>query len=280
MNKLITDTFKKFFHTKTCIITCCLSILIVFAMIFVMPYILFKTNMSLIMRYQDKQTGTNISDFANNYYGIFYYYVVFTFPFYTSCLLIPIYIANVDRDNHIFILTRNYSRQNLFIAKITSNIIFALFFSFISVLLFFILVTVVNSQFDVQLKKYNIDYLEEINRGLATHGIDFNKYFLYISLMLFFHIFTVQFIITIIGFFLQKKATLYSILIALLFSIIFIIFTLWLERKLSLMERYQENHINDDLISCVYVSAILFLIFSPISIILGLTKYKAINLRV
>ena len=91
MSKLIKDTFRRFFHCKTSIIILAISLALVFFMIFVLPYL---TVQGMKLAPNTNQEG-QIAD-INKLIGDFLIYllpvlILFTFPVYTSCLLIPIY---------------------------------------------------------------------------------------------------------------------------------------------------------------------------------------------
>lgn len=187
--------------------------------------------------------------------------IIFTFPFYTSCLLIPVYINNIEHNNLIFILTRKYSRQGLFLAKMFVNAVFALLFSIISCLSLLIFVVFANKEY--------------------TISDDVNSLFIDVGAMMTIFIFTIQILITTFSFFFQKKATLYCILIAILFSFIFV--AIFFVSFFCLREDFMEgDKVSSFCYHIVYIviPAALLLVVGTISISLGLTKYKKVNLKV
>lgn len=204
MRRLILDTFKRFFNNISSICIFLVSLAIVFFMLFFIPFIYQKAVIGSINDEISSASSNNAVIESNTAVLLLAipFLITITFPFYSSCLLIPVFLSNIDQNNTIFILTRKYSRQSLFLAKMIVNAIFTLVFAAFSFLALLVFTRFVPN-------KYMTD--------------SFTNLFLNIGGMITIFIFTVQIIITTIGFFLQKRAMMYSILIALGFATIFIV---------------------------------------------------------
>ncbi len=257
MKRLISDTFRRFFHSKSSIIIYVISLIVVFLMIFVMPWFNLK-----MIHDSPTETDKSIAEIISSFFmWILPISIIFTFPFYTSSLLIPVYINNIEHNNLIFILTRKYSRQSLFLTKMIVNAIFALIFSVVSCLSLLIFAVFANKEY--------------------TISNDVNSLFVDVGIMMIIFIFTIQILITSFAFFFQKKATLYCILIAILFSSIFV--GVFFASFFCLRENFMEGgKVSTFCYHIVYVAipAALLLVVGVISISLGLTKYKRVNLKV
>ena len=189
--------------------------------------------------------------------------IIITFPLYSSCLLVPVFLGNIDQNNVIFILTRKYSRQSLFLAKMVVNSLFTLFFAVFSFLALWAFTWTISHK-----------YVPEI----------LNDLFLNVGGMIVIFVFTIQVIVTTVGFFFQKRAMMWSILIALLFAVIFIVVNFVVLTYIPIGKSTVDENLKvlatnklRDLFAYILIPLGMFIVLGGTSICLGLTKYKKVN---